>query len=156
MPRHKDSPKIRSAQRQLREASRRFALIRRADAMMRGGKSLHSAARATGTPLANLSRYMAAFRAGGILAIVPLMSTGRPPVSAKLGLTADEIRAITTRVHRRNIAPACREYATLPGCRPELAVVLRGHLPSSVRAAIRAALPKPDAPPWDSIWKHCK
>ena len=154
MPRPKPNPKIETARRQLGEVARRLGLIRRADAIMRAGGSLNIAARRLRAPIANLSRYFTAFRAGGVAALVPVAGSGRPSAIAKLAITTDEIRSIAALARRGNVTVACREFAALPGTRPELAAALSSRIPSSVVKAIRAALPKPDAPPWDAIWKR--
>ncbi len=133
-------PSIASARRQLAETARRFRLVARADAMMRGkGRhSMRAAALRLRTPLANLSRFLAAFRGGGVAALVPGIGTGRPSETNRLRMTAAEIAGIAALVRRGQIAPACKAFAKRPDCRPELARALVGRIPVSIRSAVRA------------------
>lgn len=130
---------------QLREWSRRAELVKKVLRMRRAGHSLNDAAKMIGEPIANLSRYVRAFRSLGVAGLMPEISTGRRTVSARLELTeadAREIAALSYRIVRREDIPAgCRAYAARPDCRPELRTALSGRIPGSVRAAIRTHLP---------------
>lgn len=82
----------------------------------RGGSSLREVSRATGEPIANLSRYLCAYRAGGAEALRPAVSTGRPQ---KFALTRDE--QLCLRGHsltRGSLALAVEWFAKDPRCLP--------------------------------------
>lgn len=129
----------------LREWSRRALLVIQVLEMRQAGQSLNDAARATGEPIANLSRYVRAFRAMGVDGLMPDVGTGRTSAAANIRLTQEEARhiaALSLRVIRRlDIAAACRAFAAHPDCRPELRATITGRIPKSVRDAIIAALP---------------
>ncbi len=129
---------------QLREFLRRAVVLEKVFTMQREGASLNDAARETGEPLANLSRYVRAFRDLGVRGIVPGIGPGAPAAVAKVSLTeveADAIAALSYRIVRReDIAAGCRAYAARPDCRPTLLPVLTGRIPLSLRAVIRSRL----------------
>ena len=133
---------------QLREFGRRAAILEKVLIMIRAGESLNAAARETGEPLANLSRYVRAFRAIGIAGLVPAERPGAKSSAAKLALTEAEATAIAALSYRivrhEDIVAGCRAYAAHPECRPELQAVLSGRIPNSVRKAIKAHIPKHD------------
>ena len=124
---------------QLRELSRRAEIVKRVLRALHAGRSLNDAATQLGEPLANLSRYVCAFRRLGVAGLVPGLSTGRP---VKLALSEDEARDIAAlsvhTVRRADIIAGCTAYAARPDCRPALRAALTGRIPASMRAAIRS------------------
>jgi hypothetical protein len=131
---------------QLREWSRRAGLVSQALEIMKTGASLNAAALQLRTPKTSLWMYVCGFRKLGVAGLMPGISTGRRRSADKLALTDAEaaaIAALAFRVIRReDIVAGCRAYAARPDCRPELRAILTGRLPLSVRAAVRARIPK--------------
>lgn len=137
-------PKYAPGEWQFIEGKRRLAIVRRAQGMMKKeGTSMNTAAKRLAVPVANLWRYLAAFRTGGAAGLVPEVGTGRPSAADCLSVTRAEIRAIARLTRTENgIEGACRKFAKLPDCRRKLARTLKGKIPVSIRRMIKAAMPK--------------
>jgi len=131
---------------QLREWHRRAEILLKVIPMLKAGHSLNDASKELGEPIANLSRYVRAFRAKGVQGLLPCITKGVESVASKLQLKDSEAAAIAALsyrvVRRRDIAGGCRAYAAHPDCRPALRAVLTGRIPNSVRAAVQAHLPE--------------
>lgn len=84
------------------EAIRREALCLQAEGMIADGASLNAAARQLGEPVANLHRYLAAWRAGGFEALAPKQAghSGAKSVRARFveQLGEDTVRGVEKRV----------------------------------------------------------
>lgn len=126
---------------QLREACRRECIVLRALRFQKTrGASLRACSTRLRLPIANLSRYMAAYAVGGAVALVPGKSCGRKSAAAHIGLTGREASVIAALTVRGQIAPAARKYAARRECRPALRAVLSAtHLPKSIRRQIAQA-----------------
>lgn len=129
---------------QLREWSRRAEIVTKVLTMKRRGLSLRAASDKLGEPIANLSRYVRAFRAIGMKGLLPEISKGRRSLADTVAITeaeAREIAALSTKVvHRTDIREGCKAYAQRPDCRPELRAALCGRLAQSVRKTIQSHL----------------
>lgn len=128
---------------QLAEWKRRQDLVRSclaAGVGEPGGTSLRRIAQATGEPIANLSRYLAAFRALGADGLRPEVGTGRP---AKFDLTRDEELALRAHnLERGSFALAVEWFARDPRCRPATRAAILETLDNAARDRREARWPQ--------------
>jgi hypothetical protein len=120
---------------QLAEWQRRQELVRHCLEMRvgeRGGATLNAAAQTLGEPVANLCRYMKAFREGGAEALKPSISTGRP---IKFVLSPDEKNALRLENLKRNsFALAVEWFPRNAACTPATRALILTELDKAARA----------------------
>lgn len=100
-------------------ATERLALLQQVGALMAGGRSAADAAREVGLSPATLSRWQAAYRAGGLTALAPGKSTGRRPLAELL--SAKAIQELRQNYLKTKSVRLCFDvFATSPECPEEL------------------------------------
>ena len=97
----------------------------------RGGSSFRELQRATGEPIANLSRYLRAFQTGGPEALKPGVSTGRPQ---KFSLTRDEQLCLRRHsLERGSLAMAVEWFVKDARCTPGVRHAILATLDTAAR-----------------------